>query len=81
LLMSSPPPPPPKIKPQTVKSLCLWLTPPQQTNHTQSQVSLSAAHRSSAISFSMCFLCSSSVVAPMHCSCPRASAGFVRLLL
>ncbi|KFM28535.1 hypothetical protein F751_0276, partial [Auxenochlorella protothecoides] len=32
--------------------------------------------RSSAGSFSMCFRYSSSVVAPMHCISPRASAGF-----
>ncbi len=36
--------------------------------------------RSSAASFSMCFLYSSSVVAPMQCSSPRASIGFNRLL-
>ena len=32
--------------------------------------------RSRAGSFSMCFLYSSRVVAPMHCSSPRARAGF-----
>ena len=36
--------------------------------------------RSSAASFSMCFLYSSSVVAPMQCSSPRASSGLSRLL-
>ena len=35
--------------------------------------------RASAASFSTCFLYSSSVVAPMQCSSPRASAGFSRL--
>mmetsp|Transcript_2299 Transcript_2299/g.5769 ORF Transcript_2299/g.5769 Transcript_2299/m.5769 type:complete len:218 (-) Transcript_2299:920-1573(-) len=35
--------------------------------------------RSRAVSFSMYLRCSSSVVAPMHCSSPRASAGFSRL--
>ena len=34
--------------------------------------------RASAASFSTCFLYSSSVVAPMQCSSPRASAGFKR---
>ena len=36
--------------------------------------------RSRAASFSMCFLYSSRVVAPMQCSSPRASAGLRRLL-
>ena len=36
--------------------------------------------RSSAASFSMCLRYSSSVVAPMQCSSPRASIGFSRLL-
>ena len=35
--------------------------------------------RASAASFSTCFLYSSSVVAPMQCSSPRASAGLSRL--
>ena len=35
--------------------------------------------RSSAASFSMCLRCSSSVVAPMQCSSPRASIGLSRL--
>ena len=35
--------------------------------------------RASAASFSMCLRYSSSVVAPMQCSSPRASAGFSRL--
>src|SRR5207244_1076309 len=35
--------------------------------------------RSSAASFSMCLRYSSSVVAPMQCSSPRASMGFSRL--
>ncbi len=35
--------------------------------------------RASAASFSTCFLYSSSVVAPIQCSSPRASAGFNRL--
>ena len=35
--------------------------------------------RSSAASFSMCLRYSSSVVAPMQCSSPRASIGFSRL--
>ena len=35
--------------------------------------------RASAASFSMCFLYSSSVVAPTQCSSPRASAGLSRL--
>mmetsp|Transcript_5295 Transcript_5295/g.19829 ORF Transcript_5295/g.19829 Transcript_5295/m.19829 type:complete len:325 (-) Transcript_5295:594-1568(-) len=35
--------------------------------------------RSRAASFSMCFRYSSIVVAPMHCSSPRASAGFIKL--
>ena len=35
--------------------------------------------RASAASFSTCFLYSSSVVAPMQCRSPRASAGFSRL--
>ena len=34
--------------------------------------------RASAASFSTCFLYSSSVVAPMQCSSPRASAGLSR---
>ena len=37
------------------------------------------AHRSKAASFSMWRRCSSNVVAPMHCSSPRASAGLSRL--
>ncbi len=35
--------------------------------------------RSNAASFSMCLRCSSSVVAPMQCSSPRASIGFSML--
>ena len=35
--------------------------------------------RASAASFSTCFLYSSSVVAPMQCSSPRASAGFKQI--
>src|ERR1700737_3965422 len=36
--------------------------------------------RSSAESFSICLRNSLSVVAPMHCSSPRASAGLMMLL-
>ena len=35
--------------------------------------------RASAASFSTCLRYSSSVVAPMQCSAPRASSGFIRL--
>ena len=47
----------------------------QQQQQEQQKGGAAAAHRSSAASRSMCLRCSSRVVAPMHCSSARASAG------